>query len=139
MRDVGAALEADLTFAVKPSKPWRSVTLRFRFLAAVILIAGGLICAVQILLVRSQRDGGIIFSSDVNGLPLSQSFGYLYLPTLIAVLYSLTWSWVDLDVKRLEPYFQLSQENGASAANSLLLFYPFDFIASVPLTTIRRR
>ncbi len=135
----GAALEADLICAGKPSKPWRSVTLQARFLTSVILIAGSLICVVHILLVRSQRDGGIIFSSDVNGLPLSQSFGYLYLPTLIAVLYSLMWGWVDLDVKRLEPYFQLSQENGASAADSLLLFYPFDFIATVPMKAVRSR
>ncbi|KAI9779104.1 MAG: hypothetical protein M1835_004766 [Candelina submexicana] len=49
------------------------------------------------------------------------------------------WSWIDLDAKRLEPYFQLSKPEGASASDSILLHYPFDFIAFVPLKAARRR
>ncbi|KAL8891638.1 MAG: hypothetical protein Q9215_001406 [Flavoplaca cf. flavocitrina] len=49
------------------------------------------------------------------------------------------WSWVDLDTKRLEPYFQLSRPEGADRTNSLALNYPFDFVAYAPLKAIRRR
>ncbi len=48
-------------------------------------------------------------------------------------------SWVDLDAKRLEPWFQLSKDSGVSAENSLLLQYPFDFLPFIPLTAFRRK
>lgn len=48
------------------------------------------------------------------------------------------WSWVDLDVKRLEPWYQLSSSNGASAYESLLLHYPVDFLAVVPFQSAKR-
>ena len=55
------------------------------------------------------------------------------------VLYGIGWAAVDLDVKRLEPYYQLSKPGGASASNSILLHYPFDFLALVPVTAAKRR
>ena len=42
-------------------------------------------------------------------------------------------------MKRLEPYFQLSEPAGASASDSILLHYPFDFLALVPITAARRK
>ncbi|KAL8978645.1 MAG: hypothetical protein Q9205_005820, partial [Flavoplaca limonia] len=44
-----------------------------------------------------------------------------------------------LDTKRLEPYFQLSKPQGASAADSIHLHYPFDFVAIAPIKAFRRR
>ncbi|KAK5155716.1 hypothetical protein LTR04_005761 [Oleoguttula sp. CCFEE 6159] len=93
---------------------------------------------LYLLLTLSQRQQGIIFASDINDLPLSQVFGYLYLPNILAVIYSFIWSWIDLDAKRLEPYYQLSKDGGASAKDSLLLHYPFDFVAAVPLKAMKR-
>ena len=49
------------------------------------------------------------------------------------------WSWVDLDAKRLEPYFQMSKEGGVPARDSLFLHYPFDFVAFAPYRAIRRK
>ncbi|EON63051.1 hypothetical protein W97_02278 [Coniosporium apollinis CBS 100218] len=118
---------------------WKPLTLKTPVLLGVILISVGLIGAIQYLVLRSEKNNGILFSEDVSSLPLSRSFGHLYLPTLIAVVYSFLWTWIDLDVKRLEPYYQLSQDGGASGSNSILLHYPFDFVASVPVQAIRRR
>ena len=58
---------------------------------------------------------------------------------MVIVLYGIGWAAVDLDVKRLEPYFQLSKPGGASASDSILLHYPFDFLALVPITAAKRR
>ncbi|KAF2140309.1 uncharacterized protein K452DRAFT_299670 [Aplosporella prunicola CBS 121167] len=121
------------------SRTWSPVTLKAPLLCSVIIISGGLIVVIQLLLSSSQKNDGIIFSRDINGLPLSKSFSYLYLPTIIAVLYSFLWSWIDLDAKRLEPYYQLSQECGASAEDSILLEYPYDFAGFVPIKAIKRR
>ena len=117
---------------------WKPVTLKAPFLLSIMLASSALIVMLQYLLISSQRNNGIIFSANINELPLNRSFAYLYLPTVIAVIYSFLWSWIDLDAKRLEPFFQLSQDGGALAKDSLLLQYQFDTIALVPLKAIRQ-
>lgn len=95
------------------------------------------IALLEYLSRRSDRDGGVVFTkADQSFTPL-QSFTFLYFPTILAVVYSMLWSWIDLDAKRLEPYFQLSKPSGASAERSLLLHYPVDFFAFVPLRAAR--
>ena len=70
---------------------------------------------------------------------MTQMFCYRYLPQMVIVLYGIGWAAVDLDVKRLEPYFQLSKPGGASASDSILLHYEFNFLALVPITAAKRR
>jgi len=94
---------------------------------------------LEVFLRKSKADGGIIFTWSVPEMSFGEAFPYLYLPTIIAVLYSIFWSWIDLDAKRFEPFHQLSKLGGASGKDSLLLQYPFDFIASVPIKALRRQ
>ena len=94
---------------------------------------------LQYLLLKSQRDNGLIFAEDLTKLPLSRSFSYLYLPTIIAVIYGFAWTWIDLDVRRIEPFYQLARDGGAAAAESMLLTYPVDFLASVPFKALKFR
>jgi len=115
------------------------ITLTAPFLLSVILIAIGLIVLVVWLLRESNADQGILFAPNINDLPLRKSFLYLYLPTLVSVIYSFLWTWIDLDVKRLEPFFQLPKPGGASAENSILLHYPFDILAMVPIKALKRK
>jgi Protein of unknown function (DUF3433) len=116
---------------------WKPVSLRAPFLLAVIIVSIALVIALQLLLFQSQRDGGILFAKNVNSLPLSTTFPYLYLPTIIAVIYGFMWSWIDLDVRRIEPFLQLAKEEGATGRESLLLHYPVDFLASVPIKAMK--
>jgi hypothetical protein len=83
-------------------------------------------------------NGPLVFAPTIDDIPASSSFAYLFFPTVVAVIYGMVWSWVDLDVKRLEPYFQLSKAGGAAAEESILLSYPFDFLALVPIKAGRR-
>ena len=121
----------------KPS--WKPSAFQAWVLASAALVCWMLIGILQFLLNRSQHDGGIIFSSDTSNLPLSQSFSYLYLPTILAILFSIFWNWIDLQVKRLEPYHQLSKPEGSLGKNSLLLQYPLDFIPCVPISAVKNR
>jgi hypothetical protein len=98
-----------------------------------------LIIVLQYYLQRSQQDGGIIFALDINKLPLRRSFIYLYLPTVIAVAFSIFIVWIDNDAKRFEPYHQMSRTDGAFGKDSLLLHYPFDFMPFVPFVALKRR
>lgn len=120
-------------------RSWTPVSLRASFLLSTSLMSFGLVAVLQVLLLRSQRDDGLIFASTIAELPLSRSFAYLYLPTSIAVIYGLLWSWIDLDARRLEPYRQMSKPGGVKVEDSLLLRYPFDFLAAVPINALRRR
>jgi hypothetical protein len=102
-------------------------------------VAWALIAVLQVLLVKSQNNGGIILAPDIKDIPFGTSFLYLYLPTIIALVLSIFWSWVDLQIKRLEPYYQLSKTEGAWGKDSLLLSYAFDFLPFVPFTAFKNR
>ncbi len=98
-----------------------------------------IITVLEFLSSTSDRNGGIAFAEDGARFSSAIQFAYLYLPVLIGVLYGILWSWVDLDAKRLEPYFQMSKAEGAPAGSSILLHYPFDFVAWAPLRAFRKR
>lgn len=118
---------------------WKPVTLRAPVLGGFVLISFLLIALLEVLSKRSLDKGGIIIARSADDLSPAQSFTYLHLPTIVAVLYSMLWSWVDLDTKRLEPYLQLSKPEGALAETSLLLQYPVEFLALIPFKAFRRR
>lgn len=120
-------------------KPWRPVTLRPLYLCALATITIGLIILIQWLLYLSRRDQGILFAKDINDLPISRSFSYMYLPTIISVIYSFLWTWADLDIKRLEPYFQLSRDRGTSGEDSISLSYPLEFLLTLPITAFKHK
>lgn len=114
-----------------PDPAWRPVTLRAPLLTFLVAFPLSLVATFEYLSVLSQNQGGIVFAEQqFSNLT---SFTYLYLPTILAVLYSILWAWIDLDAKRLEPYFQMSKSEGASASQSILLQYSFDFVLIPPV------
>lgn len=117
---------------------WKPISLRAPFLLAVIALSIGLIVTLQFLLLQSSKNGGILFTDDVDTLPLSRTFSYTYLPTILAVIYAFMWNWIDLDARRLEPFLQMAKDNGATGTGSLLLHYPVDFLASVPIKALKQ-
>jgi hypothetical protein len=125
------------------SKPlhaiWKPTAFRTGPLLVATLLSWALIAVLQLLLVKSQEDGGIIFATNIEKLPFGMSFLYLYLPTVIALVLSIFWSWIDLQIKRLEPYHQLGKTGGAWGKDSLLLSYPFDFLPFVPFVSFKNR
>lgn len=133
-REVRANIKSRLNFS---SKPWKPVTLRVPLLSSLAILTISLVCALEYLSRLSHRNRGLVFAE--RDFSASTTFAFLYLPTLIATSYSILWSWVDLDAKRLEPYFQMSMADGAQAKDSLLLHYPFDFVAFVPYRALKKR
>jgi hypothetical protein len=132
------------TFFIGPNvhtecKHWKPPALRAPILILTIAVCWGLIAVLQFLLWKSQRDNGILFAPKINDLPLRDTFIFLYFPTIVAVLFSIYWAWIDLETKRMEPYYQLSKKKGALGKDSLLLHYPFDFLPLVPLKAFRDR
>jgi hypothetical protein len=70
---------------------------------------------------------------------LKKTFLWQYFPIIVAVVFSIFWAWIDLETKRLEPYYQLSKKDGALGKDSLLLRYPFDFVPLVPISAAKAR
>ncbi|KAH4160234.1 hypothetical protein HBI80_083250 [Parastagonospora nodorum] len=120
-------------------KHWKPPALRAPVLILTIAICWSLIAVLEYLLWKCQTDNGLIFAPVINELPLSDTFLYLYFPTIVAVIFSIYWAWIDLETKRMEPYYQLSKDNGALGKDSLLLQYPFSFLPFVPMKAFRDR
>jgi hypothetical protein len=123
------------------SKPatWHPNALRPSVLCFSILLSWSLIAALQYLLFRSQHDQGIQFAPKISALPLRETFLWQYFPIIVAIVFSIFWAWIDLETKRLEPYYQLSKKDGALGKDSLLLQYPFDFVPLVPISAAKAR
>ncbi|CAG2008151.1 unnamed protein product [Fusarium graminearum] len=121
------------------TKGWKPLSLSTPILLAVIALTILLAVAVETLAQRSASQGGLALSPSLKEMPQYAKFGYLYVPTIIAVLYSMIWSWIDLDVKRMQPWFEMSKRNGATAENSLFLDYQYDFVALVPFKAAKQK
>ena len=136
---LGQKMIKQASFASPAAKPWTPWTHKVCFLAPIVLASGLLIAVLQICLERGTRDTGLLFAPKINDLSLYQRSPYLYLPTIASLVLSFARAWFGLDVRRLQPFVELSKERGARAGDSRLLHYPFNFVAFVLFTTAKRQ
>ncbi|KAF3277539.1 hypothetical protein TWF970_005146 [Orbilia oligospora] len=116
---------------------WKPFTLRLPYLIFLILLTLFFIISIELLFRKSQRDGYLTFAQG-DGLNGWQIFVSQYMGTVASVIFAILLSLSDLDAKRLEPWFELSKPDGVTAKNSILLCYPFDFLAFVPFKAAKR-
>ena len=93
---------------------------------------------MEILRQLSSSNHGLAFFQDTTEISNALFVAYNYLPGIIAVIYAVLWSFVDLDVKRLEPYFQLSRPGGVPVS-VLFVDYAFESVLLAPFRAIKRR
>lgn len=86
------------------------------------------------VLVRRYANG-----SSFSGSNSAAYFAWQYLAIMYAVGMGLAWEVVDISVRRMEPYYQMSRPNGALARDSLLLDYMTAFQYFVPFYSAKRR
>ncbi|KAI8251672.1 hypothetical protein K4K53_011925 [Colletotrichum sp. SAR 10_77] len=132
-KDTQCSLETVHKHGWKPMTIGAPVLFSFAFVSFILAVI------IEILAQQSQRSGGLALSPSTNEIPTFAKFCYLFLPTIVAVIYSLLWSWIDLDVKRLQPWLEMSRPEGATAEHSIFLDYPYEFVAFVPFKAARRR
>ncbi|PLN81892.1 hypothetical protein BDW42DRAFT_88653 [Aspergillus taichungensis] len=90
------------------------------------------------LLRRYSRDhSGIVYFRSTDDLSDVQSFAYNYVPIILALVLVILWSFVDFDVLRLEPYFQMARPDGAPAS-VLFINYNFGQTFLTPITSAKR-
>lgn len=116
------------------------------FLVVIALALAGLqeyLC--QISLKESKHDpdenhkGGLIGFKSAKELTIGEYFIWKYAPVLFLVIYGIFWQMVDYEVKRLEPYYQLSKKNGSTAGESLNMDYLTFMSWLVPLRALRHK
>ena len=117
-------------------KGWRPFSLKPPYLLLLACISLVLLGVTEHLRRLSQRDIGIYHTNDTDSIPKSVFYAYNNGPTLVAVIYGTLWIFVDLDVSRLEPYFQLSQPRDIPA-KILFLDYTFKHMFKVPVRAIQ--
>ncbi|KAI9806508.1 MAG: hypothetical protein M1833_003695 [Piccolia ochrophora] len=84
------------------------------------------------------NDGKVSLKSKPVPLEKMPSHGVSYrdyvvgafVPTMVAVLFSIPWYILDRAIKQIEPFYQLKRPEGASATNSLCMDYSTSVLAS---------
>ncbi|KAL7272061.1 hypothetical protein RUND412_005143 [Rhizina undulata] len=124
---------------------WKPVPMRTWFLCLLNFTTLGLLVCVEILYQLSQHGvhpakKGLVTFTSVSELSLVQFSIWKYLPTLVAVLYGIIWKITDTEIKRAEPYYQLSRgTKGALAASSLNIEYQTFWSIFVPVAAVKHR
>ncbi|CAG8978188.1 hypothetical protein HYALB_00011423 [Hymenoscyphus albidus] len=121
-----------------PQPNWKPLSMRWPFLTALIVVSV-LLAVVQEVLYRKSAKEPLFSFVDASHLANWDYFTFKYMPTIVAVTFGILWQFTDFEVKRLEPFYQLSTEGGALAAESLNVDYItfFDFFR--PLKALRLR
>ncbi|KAF8862257.1 hypothetical protein BDZ45DRAFT_771289 [Acephala macrosclerotiorum] len=117
--------------------------------------SAGVITGVEVVIRRSKNDGSVLsfelhpagsYGQLDEACPYAESsvsnslyFCYKYLPTLLAVILASMWEAVVLDIQRIEPFYQLSQPDGALVVDSLLLNYTQTFLPKVSLVALKKK
>ena len=131
-------------FPEDPDMPaWRPMSMGWPYIAMLSVLAlafAGLqefLC--QLSLKRARAGQGLIKFTVPADLTVTEYFTWKYAPVLTFVIYGILWQVSDFEVKRLEPYYQLSRKNGATAGESLNMDYVTFVSWLVPLRALRHR
>lgn len=89
--------------------------------------------------IREEPVGGLLTFKKPGDLSTLQFFTWKYAPIMTTVFYGILWQMTDFEVKRLEPYYQLSKKSGATAGESLNMDYLTFMSWLVPLRALRHR
>jgi len=121
-------------------KQWKPTSLKPYFLACTLLWALALLGCTSFLHFRDYKDGAILFADSGKALSNEQNFLVRYLPIMLLVLYGMLVSVVDLDIKRLEPWYQLSKPKPTTRGPPpLLCRYDTDFVLTVATRALWHR
>ncbi|KAF2795941.1 hypothetical protein K505DRAFT_381558 [Melanomma pulvis-pyrius CBS 109.77] len=133
-------------FPPDPDMPaWRPFSMGWPWLSVLVIIAlmmavlQEVLCQISMKKAREEESGGLIRFKSPKELTVLVYFTWKYAPILLFVVYGILWQITDFEVKRLEPYYQLSKKTGATAAESLNMDYLTFMSWLVPLRALRHK
>lgn len=122
--------------------------MRLWFIIFLLLVSLALLGGAETLyqfsnrgMLREDKGKGILAFKTVDDLNLVQFAMWKYMPTVVGVVYGILWKITDTEVKRAEPYYQLSrgEGGGALAASTLNIEYQTFWSLLVPVEAIRHK
>lgn len=120
---------------------WKPFSMQPTYIILLILISASLAGVQEWLCQRSlamaKEHHAILEFNSVMEVSLWNFFCWKYLPTLIFVVYGVFWQSMDFDIRRLEPFYQLSQPNGSTAEESLNMDYMTMFSFLIPVKAFK--
>ncbi|KAF8460510.1 hypothetical protein BDZ91DRAFT_418810 [Kalaharituber pfeilii] len=140
--------EKSYYFPPDPETPnWKPATMRPIYLSILMFLS---LCIIgfceylyQYSVSKAEQLNGIPHLTRfkaVKDMPLGAFALWKYFPTVIAVIFGVLVQVTDAEVKRVEPYFQLSRKpKGARAADSLNIEYLTFWAILCPLQAIRHK
>lgn len=147
--DTGLAKDEAQTsyfFPPDPDMPaWRPFTMGWPWISLLILVALALaalqefICQMSMKKQREDPNGGLLTFVKAGDLSMTVYFTWKYAPIMFFVFYGILWQMTDFEVKRLEPFYQLSKKTGATAGESLNMDYLTFMSWLVPLRALRHK
>ncbi|KAF2500085.1 hypothetical protein BU16DRAFT_235723 [Lophium mytilinum] len=131
-------------FPPDPDMPsWRPMSMHWPYISLLVVIALALAGLQEFLCqlsIKRAKDGkGLIEFTAPQELSTTAYFTWKYAPVLTFVTYGILWQISDFEVKRLEPYYQLSKKTGATAAESVNMDYLTFMSWLVPFRALKYR
>ncbi|KAI9704019.1 MAG: hypothetical protein M1820_005640 [Bogoriella megaspora] len=142
--DRSESLEKSYYFPQDQDMPdWKPFSIHWAYIVSLILMALAGAAIQEWLCQRSQhlakQGSGIISFGQIQNLSTGVYFLWKYMPVIVVVVYGFLWQISDFEVKRLEPFYQLSRRNGATAAESLSMNYLTFFPYFIPFKAFKYR
>ena len=88
---------------------------------------------------RQKHNGGLVTFNKLKDVSVPVFFAWKYLPTMVLIIYAVLFSIMDFDIRRLEPFYQLSQPAGSLSSASLNLDHLTMFQYFIPFKAFQLR
>ncbi|KAL2890186.1 hypothetical protein HOO65_020728 [Ceratocystis lukuohia] len=115
-----------------PQPNWKPFTMGRKYISFLIVLTLGLTIGVEVTY-KVNHGSDVARFTTPDKLPSGTYFVVKFLPIIVSVIYGVLWQLIDYDVKRLEPFHQLSLEGGALASRSLNIDYITDTNILMPI------
>ncbi|KAK6854536.1 hypothetical protein PG995_009629 [Apiospora arundinis] len=121
-----------------PQPNWKPFSMRWPYLIVLILLSLILAIGVELIYQSSTRVPLMRFNKPGDINPFDY-FVLRFVPTLVTVTYGVFWQITDVEVRRLEAFYQMSKDGGALAAESINVDYITSFSFSRPIRAFQRK
>ncbi|KAF3924455.1 hypothetical protein AA313_de0210174 [Arthrobotrys entomopaga] len=132
----------DLAIPIDLDPPnWRPWEMDWPYLTFLNVLTLTLVGMTEYLFQLSESIGtkGLLQYENARQIPIAQWIAWKYIPTIVGVIFGVLWQVTDTEVKRNEPYYQMSKPSGAIAKYSLNVDY-FEFLSFLtPIQGLRYR
>ncbi|PTB69741.1 hypothetical protein BBK36DRAFT_1188316 [Trichoderma citrinoviride] len=109
-----------------PQPNWKPFSMRWPYLTSLILVSLAL-AVMQEVLFQMYKEKPLVKFTSPDQVKQGVYFVIKFAPTLLAVIYGVLWQFTDFEVRRLEAFYQLSKEEGATASDSINIDYATSF------------